>query len=60
TSLARHLEAQVGTRRRVLAESRDSGRTEHFAPVRLNAPIEPGTIVELGVIGHDGRQLIAA
>jgi len=28
--------------------------------VRLNAPIEPGVIVGVAVIGHDGRQLIAA
>jgi threonylcarbamoyladenosine tRNA methylthiotransferase MtaB len=55
-----HLAAQVGTRRSVLAETRQSGRTEHFTPVRLDAPIEPGVIVELAVIGHDGRQLIAA
>jgi threonylcarbamoyladenosine tRNA methylthiotransferase MtaB len=59
-ALAAHLAAQVGTRRRVLAETRQSGRTEHFTPVRLDAPIEPGVIVEVAVIGHDGRQLIAA
>jgi threonylcarbamoyladenosine tRNA methylthiotransferase MtaB len=59
-ALARHLAAQVGTQRRVLAESRESGRTEHFTQVRLNAPIEPGVIVEAAIIGHDGRQLIAA
>src|SRR5262249_3749425 len=59
-ALAAHLAAQVGTRRRVLAETRASGRTEHFTPVRLDAPIEPGVIVEVAVIGHDGRQLIAA
>src|SRR5262252_4275602 len=59
-ALARHLAAQVGTRACVLAESRDSGRTEHFTPVRLTAPIEPGVIAEVAVIGHDGRQLIAA
>jgi threonylcarbamoyladenosine tRNA methylthiotransferase MtaB len=59
-ALARHLDAQVGTTRRVLAESHDSGRTEHFTAVRLNAPIEPGVIVDVDVIGHDGRQLIAA
>ncbi len=59
-ALATHLGAQVGARRRVLAESRDSGRTEQFTPVRLNAPIAPGAIVEIAVIGHDGRQLIAA
>jgi threonylcarbamoyladenosine tRNA methylthiotransferase MtaB len=59
-ALARHLEAQVGARRRVLAESREGGRTEHFTPVRLNAPIARGVIVEAAIIGHDGRQLIAA
>jgi threonylcarbamoyladenosine tRNA methylthiotransferase MtaB len=59
-ALVAHLAAQVGATRRVLAETRESGRTEHFTPVRLNAPIEPGVIVEVGVIGHDGRQLIAA
>jgi threonylcarbamoyladenosine tRNA methylthiotransferase MtaB len=59
-ALAAHLAAQVGTRRRVLAETPQSGRTEHFTPVRLHAPIEPGLVVEVAVIGHDGRQLIAA
>jgi threonylcarbamoyladenosine tRNA methylthiotransferase MtaB len=59
-ALHRHLDGQVGTPARVLAESRACGRTEHFTPVRLNAPIEPGLIVEVAIIGHDGRQLIAA
>jgi threonylcarbamoyladenosine tRNA methylthiotransferase MtaB len=59
-ALAAHLAAQVGTTHRVLAETRQSGRTEHFTPVRLDAPIEPGVIVEVAVIGHDGRQLFAA
>jgi threonylcarbamoyladenosine tRNA methylthiotransferase MtaB len=44
----------------VLVESRDSGRTEHFTPVRLSAPAEPGVIVEVALVGHDGRSLIAA
>ncbi len=59
-ALARHLEAEVGRSRRVLVESRDSGRTEHFTPVRLNGPVKPGVIVEVALVGHDGRQLIAA
>ncbi len=59
-ALAAHLAAQVGTRRHVLAETQQSGRTEHFTPVRLEARIEPGVVVEVAVIGHDGRQLIAA
>jgi threonylcarbamoyladenosine tRNA methylthiotransferase MtaB len=59
-ALVAHLAAQVGATRRVLAETRQSGRTEHFTPVRLDAPIEPGVVVEVAVSGHDGRQLIAA
>jgi threonylcarbamoyladenosine tRNA methylthiotransferase MtaB len=59
-ALRRHLEGQIGARRRVLVESVETGRTEHFTPVRLNAPLAPGAIVDLAMIGHDGRQLIAA
>ena len=59
-ALRRHLDAQIGARRRVLTESHDVGRTEHFTQVRLNAPVEPGVILDLTVAGHDGRQLLAA
>jgi len=55
-----HLEAQVGARRRVLVESDELGRTEHFTRARLASPIEPGTILEVTVMGHDGAQLLAA
>jgi threonylcarbamoyladenosine tRNA methylthiotransferase MtaB len=59
-ALRAHLDAQVGARRRVLTESRDVGRTEHFTQVRLKAPMEPGIILDLTVAAHDGRQLLAA
>jgi threonylcarbamoyladenosine tRNA methylthiotransferase MtaB len=59
-ALRAHLDAQIGARRRVLSESHDVGRTEHFTQVRLKAPVEPGTILDLTVAGHDGRQLLAA
>jgi threonylcarbamoyladenosine tRNA methylthiotransferase MtaB len=59
-ALTRHLESEVGARRRVLTETRDIGRTEQFTPVRLNAPFEPGMILDLTVAGHDGRRLLAA
>jgi threonylcarbamoyladenosine tRNA methylthiotransferase MtaB len=58
--LGHHLDAQVGMTRRVLAEARQTGHTEHFTPVRLAAPAEPGIILDLAIAGHDGRQLIAA
>jgi len=60
TALRRHLDAQIGATRRVLTESHDLGRTEHFTQVRLAAPIEPGVILDLTVAGHDGKQLLAA
>ena len=56
----RHLEREIGGSRRVLAESRTLGRTEQFTPVRLGAPVEPGVILDLRIMGHDGRHLMAA
>jgi threonylcarbamoyladenosine tRNA methylthiotransferase MtaB len=60
TALTRYLACEVGAQRRVLAESNALGRTEQFTPVRLNAAAEPGAIVDLTIVGHDGRQLLAA
>ncbi len=60
TALARHLDGEVGARRRVLTESDALGRTEQFVAVRLNAAVEPGVIVDLEIAAHDGRQLLAA
>ena len=57
---ARHLDGEVGATRRVLAESHDTGRTEQFTPVKLATPVEAGTIVDLTIAAHDGRQLLAA
>lgn len=59
-ALARHLDAQVGARRRVLAEIGGVGHTEQFTPVRLAAPVAPGTLLDLAIAGHDGRRLLAA
>ncbi len=59
-ALRRHLDAQIGTTRRVLAESPAVGRTEHFAQVRLAMPAESGMIFDVPIKAHNGRQLIAA
>jgi len=59
-ALRTHLDSQVGARRRVLAETRALGRTEQFTPVRLNAPVEPGALIDLTIADHDGRHLLAA
>ena len=59
-TLCAHLAREVGAQRRVLAESRALGRTEQFTPVRLNAAVEPGALLDLTIVDHDGRQLLAA
>jgi threonylcarbamoyladenosine tRNA methylthiotransferase MtaB len=59
-ALRRHLDREIGARRRVLAEAGGLGRTEQFTPVRLAATIKRGVILDLTVTGHDGRQLLAA
>jgi threonylcarbamoyladenosine tRNA methylthiotransferase MtaB len=59
-ALVRHLNGEVGALRRVLTETRELGRTEQFTMMRLSAPAEPGTILDLTVASHDRRQLLAA
>ena len=59
-ALARHLDGEVGRRRRVLTETADIGRTEHFTAVRFEGAVAPGQIVEAHVTGHDGSRLIGA
>jgi len=58
-ALRRHLDAQVGRNHRVLTESRELGRTEHFTRARLATPMQPGIILDVTITGHDGRQLLA-
>jgi threonylcarbamoyladenosine tRNA methylthiotransferase MtaB len=59
-ALRRHLDSEVGARRRVLTESNDVARTEQFTPVRLAASAEPGQILDVTIASHDGRHLLAA
>jgi len=54
-----HLDAEVGARRRVLAESGFAGRTEQFTKVRLGSPAVPGDIIDVEITGHDGQRLLA-
>ncbi len=60
-ALARHLENEIGARRRVLTEQGGIGRTEQFTAVRLAAPmVARGLMLDVMISGHDGRQLLAA
>ena len=56
----RYLDSEVGARRSVLTERGGIARTPQFTPVRLNVPTEAGLMLDVAVIGHDGRQLLAA
>jgi len=58
--LRRHLDAQIGTRRRVLTESHGVGHTEQFTAVRLAAGTARGKMLDVTIAGHDGRQLLTA
>jgi len=59
-ALRRHLDGEVGARRRVLTERGGIARTEQFTPVRLAASTEPGQMLDLTIAAHDGKHLIAA
>ncbi|HET7880217.1 MAG TPA: tRNA (N(6)-L-threonylcarbamoyladenosine(37)-C(2))-methylthiotransferase MtaB [Acetobacteraceae bacterium] len=56
---ARFLAAQVGQTVSVLTESADRGHSEHFAAVRLAAPVEPGRLVAARVVGTVEQSLLA-
>jgi threonylcarbamoyladenosine tRNA methylthiotransferase MtaB len=58
--LARHLDAEVGARHRVLTERGGTGRTEAFTPVRFSEVVPAGEIRDVIVTGHDGQALLAA
>ncbi len=59
-ALMRHLDGEVGRRRPVLVElDGRTGRTPYFTPVRLRASAEPGAILPVTIVGHDGRMLAA-
>lgn len=57
---ARFDAAHLGRSVRVLAETEMRGHSEHFRPVRLTNPAEPGRIVSAVVTGFDADGLCAA
>ena len=59
-ALRAHLDEQIGARRLVLTERGGTGHTEQFTSVKLAAPVAPGALLDLTMMGHDGRQLLAA
>ena len=57
-AVRRFLDGQVDTQQEILVEKADSGRSTHYATVRL-AGASPGTVLSARAIGHDGQMLIA-
>ncbi len=57
-AVRRFLDGQVDTQQEILVEKADSGRSAHYATVRL-AGASPGTVLSARAIGHDGQMLIA-
>jgi threonylcarbamoyladenosine tRNA methylthiotransferase MtaB len=58
-ALRAHLAGEVGARRRVLTETEGLGRTEAFTLVRFPSPVLAGSILDVTIAGHDGRELLA-
>ena len=60
-ALRRHLDGEVGARRRVLTERGGIGRTDavHAGAACARRP-SPALMLDVAVAGHDGRQLLAA
>jgi len=48
-TMAAWLKTQVGRTVEVLTETETSGHSEHYVPVRLDAPVEPGTIARVRI-----------
>ncbi|MGH6618277.1 MAG: tRNA (N(6)-L-threonylcarbamoyladenosine(37)-C(2))-methylthiotransferase MtaB [Alphaproteobacteria bacterium] len=58
TAAAAFLAARVGSTAQVLVERDGRGRTEHFAPIALDAPVVDGTLVRARVAAASGDRLI--
>ncbi len=58
-AVERHLVRSVGRRVEVLAEASDLGRAGDFSEVRLQAPLQVGSLAEVQITSHDGRRLVA-
>jgi len=57
-ALARSLAARIDSVASVLSERGGVGHTEHFAPVRLTAPSEPGRLMAMRITGVADRHLV--
>lgn len=56
-ALLRTLEGMVGGTATVLVEKENLGRTEHFAEIRLDSALKPGSLVRARITGVEDREL---
>ncbi len=56
-ALAGFLRSRVGSHARVLVETEGSGRTEQFAPVRIDG-LRPGVLADSVIVAADGHALL--
>ncbi len=56
-NLSRFMTSRVGEHAAVLLEQVDRGLSEHYAPVKLDRPSEPGTLMRVKLTGVEGGQL---
>jgi threonylcarbamoyladenosine tRNA methylthiotransferase MtaB len=55
----RFLATQVGRTVSLLTETAEGGHSEHFAPVRLTTPADPGMLLSARIVGVAGNALLA-
>ena len=58
TALRRFLDTRIGAREAVLVEAGGSGRTAHYAPIRLVGPAPRGAVVAAEVGAREGGTLV--
>ena len=58
--LASYLASQIGKTAQVIIEKENIGRTEHFAMIELDKVMEPGSLVEVDVVGADSDKLLGS
>ena len=57
---ARFLETRIGGTAQVLVEDDGTGRSEHYAPVRLTSGAAPGDLIAARITARQGNGLIGA
>jgi threonylcarbamoyladenosine tRNA methylthiotransferase MtaB len=55
-----YFDTLIGSTARMLSEADNRGHTDHYAPVQLETPITPGSVLPVKITGRTGAGLTAA